>query len=171
MPKLNKKMAAAVAKLDPNDAGGDFPLLDPGFYYVRLGSVDVAEGNFAPRWSVELDRVVDEDMERRPGRLWYNINVPEAGPAPANYVKGEEKWAQFVNMSQLNLAAFFNAFGYETSSDTDEMIGEWAKAKVVIETIQSGNRKGEQTNRIKTLMPVEEDFDPSAVEDGAESTF
>lgn len=170
MPKLSKKIQKAVAQADPTAAGGDFPLLDPGYYYVRLGGVEVQDGNFAPRWSATMDKIVEsESMEVKPGRQWFNMNVPDEGPAPANYTNGDKKWANFQSMSRNQLAQFFEAFGYSVDSDTDEMTGEWAKAKIVIETINSGARQGEKTNRIKSLAPVEDDFDAAEIDLGDEA--
>jgi hypothetical protein len=160
MPKLNKKMAAAAEAAEIST--GDFPLLDPGYYYVQLAEVEVKDGNFAPRWSAVLSNIHHaETLAEIPGRQWYNINVPGDGPAPANYTKGDKTWANFQAMSLSQLHGFFEAFGYSTDSDTDEMVGEWAKAKVVIKTIDGGARKGEKTNEVRSLVPVEEDFDPT----------
>lgn len=160
MPKLAKKYAASVESAEIST--GDFPLIDPGYYYVQLAEVEVLDGNYAPRWSATLSNIHHaETGEEVSGRQWFNMNVPEDGPAPANYPNGDKKWASFQSMSKGQLHGFFEAFGYSTDSDTDEMIGEWAKAKIVIETIQNGNRKGEKTNRVKSLTPVPEDFDPT----------
>lgn len=167
MPKLAKKFAKAVESAEITS--GDFPLLDPGFYFVQLGDVEVQEGNYAPRWSATLENLINEETgEKASGRQWFNMNVPEEGPAPANYPNGDKKWAAFQSMSKGQLHGFFEAFGYSTDSDTDEMRGEWAKAKIVIETIQGGNRKGEKTNRVKSLTPVPDDFDASEYVDADE---
>lgn len=170
MPKLAKKYAAAVEQAEIST--GDFPLLDPGYYYVQLAEVEVMEGNYAPRWSATLSNIhKKETLEEIPGRQWFNMNVPEDGPAPANYTGGDKKWASFQSMSKGQLHGFFEAFGYSTDSDTDEMIGEWAVAKIVIETINGGNRKGEKTNRVKSLVPVEEDFDPTQFDVESDGSF
>lgn len=169
MPKLPKKIQKAVAQADPTAAGGDFPLLDPGYYFVRLGAVEVMDGNYAPRWSATMDKIVEsESLEVKPGRQWFNMNVPDEGPAPANYTNGDKKWAAFQSMSRNQLAQFFEAFGYSVDSDTDEMVGEWAKAKITIRTISSGPRQGEKTNEIRSLSPVDDDFDASEIDLGSE---
>lgn len=170
MPKLNKKMAKAAEAAEVST--GDFPLLDPGYYYAQLNEVEVLDGNYAPRWNVSFYNLHKaETGEEVTGRQWYNINVPAEGPAPANYTNGDKKWAAFQSMSLSQLHGFFDAFGYSTDSDTDEMIGEWVKLKVGIETISSGNRKGEKTNRVKALVPVEDDFDATQFELESEGTF
>ena len=170
MPKLSKKLAKAAEAAEIST--GDFPLIDPGFYYVMLAEVQVMDGNYAPRWSATLSNIHHaETLEEVPGRQWYNINVPAEGPAPANYPNGDKKWASFQSMSLGQLHGFFEAFGYSTDSDTDEMIGEWAKAKITIETINNGPKKGEKTNRVKSLVPVEEDFDPTQFDVESDGTF
>lgn len=171
MPKLPKKIAAAVAKAEIST--GDFPLLDPGFYFVQLEGVEVLDGNYAPRWNATFHNLhKKETLEKASGKQWYNMNVPPEGPAPANYPNGDKKWASFQSMSQGQLHGFFDAFGYTTDTDTDEMIGEWAVAKVKIKTISGGNRKGEKTNEVASLTAVPEDFDPSELlGDDDEGTF
>lgn len=171
MPKLNKAMAKAVSNAEISS--GDFPLLDPGYYYVQLEGVEVFDGNFAPRWNATLTNLHKKDtLEKASGKQWFSMNVPPEGPAPANYTNGDKKWASFQSMSQGQLHGFFDAFGYSTDSDTDEMVGEWAVAKVVIETMKGGPRQGEKTNRVKSLSAVPDDFDPSELsEDGDDGTF
>lgn len=170
MPKLAKKMAAAAASAEIST--GDFPLLDPGYYYAQLNEVEVLDGNYAPRWNVSFFNLHKaETGESVTGRQWYNINVPETGPAPANYTNGDKKWAAFQSMSLGQLHGFFDAFGYSTDSDTDEMIGEWVKLKVGIEVIKSGNRQGEKTNRVKSLSAVPDDFDATEFETESDGQF
>lgn len=170
MPKLDKKYAKAVAQAEVST--GDFPLLDPGYYYAQLNEVEVLDGNYAPRWNASFFNLHKKDtLEPVTGRQWYNINVPPEGPAPANYTNGDKKWAAFQSMSKGQLHGFFDAFGYSTDSDTDEMIGEWVVLKVGIDTIKSGDRKGEKTNRVKALQEVPEDFKPEDLELESEGTF
>ena len=170
MPKLDKKYAKAVAAAEVST--GDFPLLDPGYYYAQLNEVEVLDGNYAPRWNASFYNLhKKETLEPATGRQWYNINVPAEGPAPANYPNGDKKWAAFQSMSKGQLHGFFDAFGYSTDSDTDEMIGEWVVLKVGIETIKNGDRKGEKTNRVKALTEVPEDFNPEDLETESEGTF
>ena len=175
MPKLPKKMAKAVANTEPS-TGGDFPLMDPGWYYVQLQEVEALDGNYAPRWNVVLHNIhkQEEDKsvgEKQSGKQWLNINIPDDGPAPANYTNGDKKWAAFQSMSKGQLAMFFEGFGYSADSDTDEMLGEWALAKIGIRTIQRGDRKGEKTNEVKQLVPVPDDFEAPDDDEGSDETF
>lgn len=171
MPKLSKSVAKKVANTEIST--GDFPLLDNGWYFARLAKVDVREGQFAPRWTAEFEKLHKEDGTPASGRQWYDLNVPTEDEAPSNYDKGQSKWDQFVSISHSFLHGFFEAFGYTTDSDTDELVGEWVKIKVGTRTIQRGDRKGEKANEIKALAPVEDDFEPFAEDedDDTPSTF
>lgn len=171
MPKLPKKLAAAVATAEISS--GDFPLLDPGYYFAQLEAVEVFDGNYAPRWNATFGNLHKKDsLEKASGKQWYSMNVPAEGPAPANYTNGDKKWASFQSMSQGQLHGFFDALGYTTDTDTDEMIGEWAVLKVGIEVMKGGPRQGEKTNRVKALSTVPDDFDPEElVEDSSDGTF
>jgi hypothetical protein len=170
MPKLDKKMAKAVSSAEIST--GDFPLLDPGYYYAQLNEVEVLDGNYAPRWNVSFYNLHKKETgEAATGRQWYNINVPADGPAPANYTNGDKKWAAFQSMSLGQLHGFFDAFGYSTDSDTDEMIGEWVVLKVAIEVIKQGDRKGDKTNRVKALTAVPDDFDPTEFDEESDGAF
>lgn len=170
MPKLSKKKAKAVESAEIT--GGDFPLIEPGLYVARLREVAVAEGRYAPRWTAEFEEIHDLDGNKVPGRQWYGMNVPDDGPAPDDYPNGDAKWQQFQRMSNGNLHGFFEAFGYTTDSDTDEMIGEWAAIQIGIRTADGGAKKGQKVNQVKTVLPVPDDVDPSEFEDAdSDDTF
>ncbi|ALY10768.1 hypothetical protein SEA_SUPPI_44 [Arthrobacter phage Suppi] len=170
MPKLPKNVAKSVEAAEA--VSGDFALLDPGFYYAQLAEVEVQEGNYAPQWNATLENLhKKETLEKASGKQWHRMNVVTEEKAPANYTNGDKKWAAFHSMSQGQLKAFFEAFGYTPDSDTDEMIGEWVVIKVGIETIQGGARKGEKTNRVKALSPVPDDFDATELVPEDSDTF
>lgn len=144
MPKLNKKTAEKVASAE----GGDFPLLDPGWYHVRLNNVDGdREGPKGPYWSWEFD-VVEEGAS---GKLWQNTSLSDA--------------------AAFKMKETFDAFGVPTDTDTDELCGQICKAQVGIRTIQQGDRKGEQANQITRLAPADEDFVPPEKEDAGDDIF
>ncbi|ALY09449.1 hypothetical protein FDH59_gp46 [Arthrobacter phage Joann] len=170
MPKLPKKAAAAVETAEA--VSGDFPLLDPGYYYCQLHSVEVQDGNYAPQWNATFENLHKKaTLEKVSGKQFHRMNVVTEEKAPANYTNGDKKWAGFLSMSQGQLKSFFEAFGYTPDSDTDEMIGEWVTIKVGIETIQGGARKGEKTNRVKALEAVPDDFDSTELEPTGDDTF
>jgi hypothetical protein len=173
MPKLSKKMAKAAANAEISS--GDFPLLDPGFYYAQLMSVDVRDGNYAPQWTAEFHNLFSERTgEKASGRQWYRMHIVPEGDMPANYPNGPKKWANWQKMSLGVVHGFFDAFGYSTDSDTDELVGEWVKIKVKIRTIQQGDRKGEKVNDVGGVAAVPDDFDPSEFltgDDDEESAF
>lgn len=155
MPKLPSKIAKQAENADPV---GSFEPLAPGKYLVRLGAVEaVANNNGSAAWSAEFDRVYNLKGDRQPGRQWYRLNLPvgEVGdPAPSWYNNGQAKWDSYQRMSQGRLRTFFEAFGYTTDSDTDEMLGEWAVASISQRTIQAGARAGQQANQVDGLEAV-----------------
>ncbi|ASZ74356.1 hypothetical protein SEA_KINGBOB_42 [Arthrobacter phage KingBob] len=170
MPKLPKKVAAAVESAEA--ISGDFPLLEVGFYYAQLADVEVQDGNYAPVWNLTFENLHKVTTgEKASGKQWLRLNVVTEEKAPANYTGGDKKWAAFHNMSKGQLKSFFEGFGYTPDSDTDEMIGEWAQIKVGVRTIQSGERKGEKVNDVKSISQVPDDFDATDLVDADEDTF
>jgi hypothetical protein len=131
MPKLNARQAKSVAKAE----GGSFEPLEPGVYHVRLRDCAAKEGAKGIYWAWEFD-VVEPGAH---GRLWTNTSLSE---------KAEFK----VNEA-------FAAFGVETNTDTDELVGRVCRAQVNITTIQQGNRKGENTNSVVKLLPADDGFE------------
>ena len=153
MPKLDKTMVKAVESAEIT--GGDFALIEPGRYFATLAKVDVRDGNYGgAQWSAEFNEITDVNGKRLPGRQWLNLNLPVAGAMPASYTNGEDKWQKFQAVSAARLKQFFEAFGYTTDSDTDEMIGETAVIEIEIRTIQNGPRRGEQVNSVKNVLPA-----------------
>ena len=134
MPKLSKAVAKKVADTE----GGSFEPLEPGVYHVRLVNVDGSrEGPAGPYWSWEFD-VVEPGSS---GKLWNNTSLSEKA-----YFKLKET---------------FEAFGEDTDTDTDDLIGEIVKAVVSTRVIQQGDKKGQVTNQIDKLVPADEDFTPN----------
>lgn len=155
MPKLPKKIAKSVSE----NEGGDFDLLPQGAFVAKLEVVEAKDGrataeepedvkNFGegetiPYWSwqfTELTGLSGEDVEVGkvyPGKLWTNTSLG---------VKSEWKMKEV-----------FDAFGYSTDSDTDEMVGEKVKIIVVQEVAQFGKRKGEKVNQIDEVLPYDPD--------------
>jgi hypothetical protein len=70
------------------------------------------------------------------------------------YQNGEDKWLRFQEVNRSRMKQFFEAFGYTTDSDTDEMVGERVAIDIEIRTIQSGPRTGERVNGVKAVSPA-----------------
>lgn len=140
MPRLNTKTAKAVDKAEA--AGGSY-LLPEGRYAARLNSVTEKPGNVAPYWVWEFVDLHDSEGVKRPGKQWNNTSL-------------SDKSLGF-------LKATFEAFGYTTDSDTDEMIGEWVVLYLTQEPIGAGPKAGQLRNNVQSLsefVPGEWDFDP-----------
>ena len=81
----------------------------------------------------------------------------------------ELSWAQLLhpggsNIWEHNPNICIKGFGVTSDTDTDELIGEEIWLQVGVETIQSGQRKGDLTNTIQEMIrPVEYDDDGEAV--------
>lgn len=170
MPKLAKKVSTKVEKAEA--VSGGFELLKPGKYVAELSNVEAklsAAGN--PVWSAEFSEIHALDGERQPGRQWYNLNLPqEKMPEdykPKNSKKSpEEAWESYQNLCHGRLKAFFEAFGFSADSDTDEMIGERCVLQIGVRTIQNGPKKGEDTNTVNGVFPLDSvDFEDA---DGGE---
>lgn len=175
MPKLDSKTKKAVDKADSN-VGGGFEPLEPGKYVCALKEVEAAvsqAGN--SMWKVQVEDLVDLDGNDQPGRQFDNLMLP--GPMPADYKRNpksrhktdEDAWESYQELVKGRLKQFFEAFGYTTDSDTDEMIGDRCVVTLSVETISQGNRKGQLTNRItkyETLDSVDfEDTGSNSADD------
>lgn len=158
MPQLPKKIAKNV---ESAEAVHGFSLLTPGKYFARLLAVRADETNDGnPMWVAEFDQLHSVvDKSKAPGRQWWNLNLP-LSEMPANY-RNPDKFEQAQEMSLGRLKAFFEAFGYEVDSDTDEMLGEIAVISVGIRTIQNGARTGEKVNSVNDIQSADEFGDPS----------
>lgn len=165
MPKLAKNIASKVESTETvHSAGGSYEPIEPGKYFGRLASVKVRpETNKydAPQWSAEFEELHQVSTgDRAPGRQWLNLTIPTTKTPHPQYTNGADKWEMYQNMLAGRLHAFFEALGYTSDSDTDEMLGEWAVLTISVETIQYGTRAGERTNRVTDIEAVPAGFEP-----------
>ena len=152
MPKLPKKTQDSVEKAE--EWGESSYLLDEGRYAAQLQGVESREGAKGEYWSWVYTNLHDQEGTPHPGRQWDNTSLSQPG----------------------RLKQVFNAFGYSTDSDTDEMIGEWVTLVVRQEVAQAGKRAGQLVNRVSSIAefdPAEFDFDYEAASQdlGAEASF
>ena len=162
MPKLAAKTRKKVAKAEAI-GGGEFEPLEPGKYIAELAEVEAKTSNAGnPMWVATFEEIHDLDGERQPGRQWYNLNLPiDTMPDdynPARLRKGqtrEDSWENYQRMCEGRLKAFFEAFGYDVDSDTDEMIGEKCVIIIGVRTIKQGARAGEKTNSVNGVAPLD----------------
>lgn len=131
MPRLNPALANKVK----DSATGGF-LLPPGRYRARLTEVEAktaSTGN--PMWVWKYE-VLDEGH------------------------KGNTQWnnTTLTDKAFWKVAESFAAFGVDTDTDTDELIGCTATIVVSERIIQSGNRAGQKGNNIDAVEP---DDDPT----------
>ncbi|WIC89800.1 hypothetical protein SEA_SAPO_29 [Gordonia phage Sapo] len=143
MPKLTKKVASQVDKAEA--ASGSF-LLPEGRYAAQLRGVVQKDGNEYPYWVWEFENLHDEEGGKKPGRQWNNTSL---SPKSLGFLK-----------------ATFEAFGYTSDSDTDELVGEWVVLYLVQEPIGKGPKAGQLRNSVQSLSefnPDEWDFDPEDV--------
>lgn len=163
MPKLSANAAKAVAAAEEVHGGGDFEPLPDGKYLARLADVSVRDElnrYDAPQWSAEFQDLHSmETQELAPGRQWLSLTVPTGSKMHPSYENGPEKWAKYQAMVQGRFKAFFNAFGYTTDSDTDEMINEWAVITLRTVTRQQGKNAGKRVNEVFDIEAVPEDLD------------
>lgn len=133
MPKLPKKKAQSVAQQE----GSDFEALPEGTYVGQLVSVKVSDKpgpSGAHYWTWEFDVVEPEEHKNR--KLFVNTSLSD-----------EAEW---------KMKEMFDAFGYSTDSDTDEMVGEQIKLAVSQRVIEQGSRKGQIGNNVDRCMPMGE---------------
>lgn len=161
MAKLNAKDRKKVAKAEANS--GEFQPYPPGKYIGALSEVEVkTSGNGNPMWNVTFTDITTLDGESMPGRQWYTLMLPQdkmpEGYTPRNSKKSpEDAWATYQDLTAGRIKAFFEAFGYSEDSDTDEMIGDKVILQIGIETIQQGAKKGQKTNRVNAVLPLDDD--------------
>lgn len=160
MPKLAAKDRKKVGKAEANNGG--FEPISPGKYVATLSAVEAknsANGN--AMWVAEFSDITSLDGTAQPGRQWMNIMLPiDTMPDDYGNDKGwsdsqkEEKWEQYQSLTAGRIKAFFEAFGYEVDSDTDEMIGDKAIIQIGIRTIQKGERAGQKANQVNGIFPL-----------------
>ena len=147
MPKLSAKVAKQVENAE---AATGFALLEEGRYAAQLRSVSQKDGKEYPYWVWEFHNLHNEDGQKQPGRQWNNTSL---SPKAIGFLKST-----------------FEAFGYTTDSDTDEMIGEWIVLYIAKTAIPSGPKAGQPTNEVRQVLPfAPEDwpFDPETAGTGA----
>lgn len=168
MPILDSATAQAVAEATGNT--GEYSPLKPGKYLARLAKVEARENPNKyglAMWNAEFDEIHNLQGERQPGRQWLNLTAPVppgTKPHPA-YANGPEKWEQYQSVLRSQMKAFFEAFGYQSTSDTDEIVGEWAVITLGVETIQAGPKQGQQTNRVTKIEAKPEGLEIAVDED------
>ena len=129
MPKLPQNVANQV---DNAEAVGGFAPLPEGRYAAQLRSVTAKDGKEYPYWTWEFHRLHNSKGEPVPGRMWNNTSL---SPNSAGFLK-----------------ATFDAFGYTTDSDTDEMVGEWVVLYIIQDVIASGPKAGQTTNSVRQVL-------------------
>lgn len=135
MPKLNPELASGV-KVAAESSG--FTPMDEGDYYVRLVEVEAkaaSTGNPMWVWKVE-------------------VLGPKAG---GDRYRGRNQWINTVLIDKAlwKVAETFSAFGVPTDTDTDELIGCTALAKITQRKITQGAREGQIGNDVNRLSPDE----------------
>lgn len=146
MPKLSKVVAKKVDSAE--EWGQGRQLLEEGRYAARLRKVEVREGESgrAGSWSWWLTKIHDEDGKGYGGTQFLNTSLSEKA---------------FGRLKQV-----FNAFGYTSDSDTDEMLGEWVGIYVTQERQAQGKNAGKMRNEIQYVFEFVADewaFDPDGV--------
>lgn len=141
MPKLPKQTAKKVDEAEA--ASGSF-LVPEGRYAAQLLKVEEKEGAEYPYWVWQFGNLHNKAGEMVPGRQWNNTSL---SPKSFGFLK-----------------ATFEAFGYTTDSDTEEMVGEWVTLYLVQEPIAKGPRAGQLRNAVQSVFEFdaeEYDFDPA----------
>ena len=132
MPRLPAKKAKSVAKAQ--SSGGTINVLPDGVYTAKLVNVETGKGPKGPLWTWQYKTTDDSVPETT---LWERTSLsPEA------------EW---------KLNETFNAFGVDPDTDTDELIGQEVRLVVQQRTIPDGARRGEKTNDIKQIRPLDEE--------------
>lgn len=133
MPKLSPALATQVKE----NAGSSF-LLEPGRYRARLSEVEAKNASTGnPMW------------------VW-KYEVIEEGH------KGNTQWNNTVLTDKAfwKVAESFAAFGVDTDTDTDELIGCTVTLVVSQRVIQQGQRQGQTGNNVDAVEP---DTDEKAI--------
>lgn len=128
MPKLNPDTAQKVE----NAEDGYAPIPDGVYELELMEDVEVAEGAKGPYWKWTFQ--IPEGLQYAGRRFWNNTSLSESA---------------FWKLKEA-----FDAFGVPTSTDTEDLVKRRVKALIVTTTINSGSRKGEPTNQIDKLMPL-----------------
>jgi|SwirhisoilCB3_FD_contig_31_7952992_length_552_multi_5_in_0_out_0_1 hypothetical protein len=126
MPKLNDATAQKVA-----DAEDGFKLLDPMIVLGQLKEVEVKPGKKGDYWQ-------------------WKFVIPEGQPNAGRMFRENTSLSEAAH---FRMKAVFNAFGVPTNTDTDDLLGCQVRLVIGQEIIGEGQRMGEATNTIVTLLP------------------
>jgi hypothetical protein len=139
--KLPKKIAEAADAAESSS----YEALPPGPYICSLrGVVTDREGKAGPYWVWEFE--VAEGEENAGRRFWMNTSLSE-----------KAVW---------KLKEVFDAFGYTTDSDTDELVGEKVKLIVSTEVQSQGANAGSLRNNVERVLAYDGDDDAGTTEPG-----
>jgi hypothetical protein len=127
MPQLNEAKASQVH--DTENKGGT---LDPGVYPVTLLEVEARPGRVAPQWSWKFE--VSKGHARAGRTLYTNTSLSD-----------DALW---------KLRETFDAFGVDSTVNTDTLIGRQVRALVTKQIQTEGKRQGQFVNQIQELMPL-----------------
>lgn len=130
MPKLPSQ-AATKAREAAESSG--FTALEAGTYEARLTNVTAknAASSGNPMWVWELEVVGPTNKGRK---LWVNTVLTDA--------------------AMWKVAEMFAAFGYDTDTDTDEIIGDHCQVDVIQREIERGARAGQMGNDVQRAYPL-----------------
>lgn len=159
MPKLAAKHRKKVQKAEA--VTGEYEPLPAGKYIGTLAGVEARDSsNGNAMWVAEFEDIHDLEGDRMPGRQWYQMMLP-IDEMPADYQpksskkSPEEAWEAYQAMTAGRLKAFFEAFGFEENSDTDEMIGERVVLQIGVRTINSGVKAGQKGNNVNGVASLD----------------
>lgn len=133
MPKLPSEAAKKATEAASN---GGFAALEEGTYRCRLVEVEAktARSSGNPMWVWKLE-TADPDAGSEGKFLWVNTVL--------------------TDKAMWKVAEMFAAFGADTDTDTDELIGEHCMAEVVQRKIEGGARAGQMGNDVQRCFPEE----------------
>lgn len=145
MPKLGNDLAEKV-----ENAEDGFKPVPDGIYVAQLmEDVDVREGDKGTYWrwvfQVPTEHEGDE-LEYSGRRFWLNTSLSEAA---------------FFRLKEV-----FAAFGVPTNTDTDELVGRKVKLLIGSTIIQRGQRKGEPSNEIQKVLPLDHEVAATSADSG-----
>lgn len=130
MPRLPSK-AAEAAKAAAESSG--FTAIEEGTYEARLTGVTAknAKSSGNPMWVWELEIV---EAPYRGRKLWVNTVL--------------------TDNAMWKVGEMFAAFGVDTDTDTDELVGDHCLVDVVQRVIEGGARAGQTGNDVARAHPV-----------------
>lgn len=170
MPKLAAKDRKKVGSAEATSGG--FEPIAPGKYLATLNGVEARTSNAGnPMWVAEFTEITALDGTKVPGRQWMNMMLPTSDTPPEGYTKPAEKWEMYQRLCAGRIKAFFEAFGYDVDSDTDEMIGEQAVIQIGIRTIQNGEKAGQKANEVNGVFPADSVPSVAAASEDSDDDF